>query len=120
MCPCSKAISDYGAHNQRSRVSIEVSLRQADGDQFATLWFEDLIDIAESAGSAPLFALLKRPDERFVTMQAYDNPVFVEDVVRDVTSQLGQRDEIATARIRVTSTESIHQHDAVAEVSVTF
>lgn len=116
VCPCSKAISDYGAHNQRSKVDITVRPRATDG-VFATVWFEDLIDLAEAAGSAPLYALLKRPDERYVTMQAYDNPVFVEDVVRQVASSLDGWSHIDDHSVRVVSDESIHRHNAVAELS---
>jgi MptA/FolE2 family GTP cyclohydrolase len=112
-CPCSKAISDYGAHNQRGRVTIDVDL--AEGD--VGLWFDELIAVGERSGSSPLYALLKRPDERHVTMAAHDNPVFVEDMARNVV--LGLRDDprILRGRVRVVNDESIHNHAAFAQVS---
>src|SRR5579862_8403357 len=84
LCPCSKAISDYGAHNQRGYVTIELRTVPDDFGLPAIVWFEELVDVAERSGSAPVYPLLKRVDERHVTMQAYDNPAFVEDVVRTV------------------------------------
>ncbi|MFI5898488.1 GTP cyclohydrolase FolE2 [Actinoplanes sp. NPDC051513] len=112
VCPCSKAISDRGAHNQRGWVTIDARPRTA-----ATgLWFDDLIDIAEAAGSSPLYALLKRPDERHVTMAGYDKPVFVEDMIRSVAEALGHDVRIAEYRIRVVNDESIHNHAAYAQI----
>jgi GTP cyclohydrolase IB len=108
LCPCSKEISDYGAHNQRGNVEIRA--------RGVGLWFEDLIEIAEGAGSAPILALLKRPDERVVTMQAYDNPAFVEDLARDVLVALRDDDRVSAARVGVTNQESIHAHEAVARL----
>ena len=87
VCPCSKAISDYGAHNQRGLITIEVWPRYED-DELALIWIEELVDVAERSASSPVFPLLKRADERHVTMQAYDNPVFVEDMVRNVAVAL--------------------------------
>ena len=84
LCPCSKAISDYGAHNQRGYVTIEVRAARGAGAGRRFIWIEELIEVAERSASAPVFPLLKRHDERFVTMQAYDNPAFVEDIVRNV------------------------------------
>jgi GTP cyclohydrolase FolE2 len=112
VCPCSKTISDYGAHNQWGRVTVDVDL--ADG---AELWFDELIAIGEKSGSSPLYALLKRPDERYVTMTAHDNAVFVEDMARNVV--LGLRDDprILRGRVRVVNDESIHNHAAFAQVS---
>jgi len=81
LCPCSKQISDYGAHNQRGYVTLTVRTNRQDG-QWELIWIEELIDIAEKSASAPVYPLLKRVDERYVTMQAYDHPAFVEDVVR--------------------------------------
>ena len=81
LCPCSKKISDYGAHNQRSHVTINARLREH-------MWIEELIDIAESEASCELYGILKRPDEKYVTERAYDNPKFVEDMVRDVAVRL--------------------------------
>lgn len=114
LCPCSRDISDRGAHNQRSNVTIEVA-GTPDRDD-AWTWPEDLIELAEGAGSAPVYAVLKRPDERYVTMQAYDNPVFVEDVVREVAGQLASDPRFTWHRVRVESDESIHQHNAFAEL----
>ena len=113
-CPCSKEISDYGAHNQRGYVDIDVE-SCAGGD--AAVWIEDLIGVAEDAASAPVYALLKRPDERFVTMQAYENPAFVEDIARDVAVAL-REDVRGSSRSpsRVRNLESIHAHNAVATI----
>jgi GTP cyclohydrolase I len=111
LCPCSKEISDYGAHNQRGYVDVEVEC--ADG---AAMVVDDLVAVAEGAASAPLYALLKRPDERHVTMQAYDSPAFVEDIVRDVAVALRADDRVERFAVTVTNLESIHAHDAVATV----
>ena len=113
LCPCSKAISDYGAHNQRGEVAMSVELAEFDG-KLAKVWIEELIEVAESSASAPLYPLLKRPDERFVTMQAYDNPAFVEDIVRDVAVKLREDKRIASFEVKVTNFESIHAHNAFA------
>ena len=111
LCPCSKEISDYGAHNQRGYVDIDVTCRPGE-----PVWLEDLIDVAEGAASAPVYALLKRPDERFVTMQAYENPAFVEDIARDIAVALRDDERVARFAATVTNLESIHAHDAVATV----
>jgi GTP cyclohydrolase IB len=111
LCPCSKEISDYGAHNQRGYVDIDVLC--SDG---ATVWIDDLIDAAEAAASAPVYALLKRPDERFVTMQAYEKPAFVEDIARDVALVLCDDARIQSFTVSVRNLESIHAHDAVATI----
>jgi GTP cyclohydrolase IB len=113
VCPCSKAISDRGAHNQRGRVTIDVDLSE-NADE---LWFDQLIDVAESCGSSPLYPLLKRPDERHVTMAAFDNPVFVEDMARSVVLALRGDSRITRGRVRVVNDESIHNHAAFAQVS---
>jgi GTP cyclohydrolase I len=107
LCPCSKKISERGAHNQRSHVTITAQLRGA-------MWIEDLIDIAESEASSELYAILKRPDEKFVTERAYDNPKFVEDLVRDVALRLDREPQIAAYRVEVENFESIHNHSAYA------
>lgn len=112
VCPCSKAISDRGAHNQRGWVTIDARPREAQGD----LWFDDLIVVAEAAGSSPVYALLKRPDERHVTMAGYDNPVFVEDIARDVAGALSSDLRIAEYKVRVVNDESIHNHTAYAQI----
>ncbi|MAG70095.1 MAG: GTP cyclohydrolase I FolE2 [Acidobacteria bacterium] len=117
LCPCSKEISDYGAHNQRGYVTIEVeSAREADGSP-CLVWIEELVELAEQAGSCPVYPVLKRPDERHVTMQAFDNPVFVEDMVRDVAVRLDQDHRVAAYRVEAQNQESIHNHDAFAVIS---
>lgn len=112
VCPCSKAISDRGAHNQRGRVTVEVDLADPDGG----LWFDELVDIAERSASSPLYALLKRPDERHVTMAAYDSPVFVEDMARNVVVALRDDHRVVRGSVRVVNDESIHNHAAFAQV----
>ncbi len=110
LCPCSKEISDRGAHNQRSRITIAV---RSKGEH---IWADDLIQVAEKSASAPLYSLLKRPDEKFVTEQAYDNPVFVEDLVRAVASRLQDDSRIDWFYVRSVNEESIHNHNAFAEI----
>src|SRR5262249_49365406 len=83
LCPCSKAISEYGAHNQRGVIGLEVRTRPGADGHPELVWIEELVEVAEASGSSPVYPLLKRPDERHVTMRAYDNPAFVEDVVRN-------------------------------------
>ncbi len=114
LCPCSKEIADYGAHNQRSSISIRVRMASMEPEHF--IWLEELVRIAEDAASAPLYPLLKRPDERHVTMEAYDNPAFVEDIARAVAKTLMDDDRIAWFRVRCVNEESIHNHDAFAEI----
>lgn len=109
LCPCSKAISDRGAHNQRGMVTISA-------ESASPLAPEILIDIAESSGSCALFSVLKRPDEKFVTERAYDNPVFVEDVVRNAAILLRKRRTIRAWRVSAENFESIHSHNAWAEI----
>ena len=111
LCPCSKEISDYGAHNQRGYVEIDVTCVPG-----SFVYLEDLIDVAEQSASAPIYSLLKRPDERHVTMQAYENPAFVEDIARDAALLLKADDRIAAFTVRVTNLESIHSHSAVATI----
>lgn len=119
LCPCSKAISDYGAHNQRGYVTIEVrSTHSADGNP-ELIWIEELVELAEKAASSPVYPLLKRSDERYVTMQAYDNPVFVEDIVRNVAVQLRDDPRVAWFRVHAVNQESIHNHNAFACVEWT-
>jgi len=107
LCPCSKEISERGAHNQRGVVKVEVRF-----DGF--VWIEDIVDTVEASASSPVYSLLKRVDEKFVTEQAYDNPMFVEDVVREVAVNLGQMDRIAWFSIEAENWESIHNHSAYA------
>ena len=114
LCPCSKEISDYGAHNQRGHVKISVKSRPDEDGRPSVIWIEELVEIAESAASAPLYPLLKRSDERHVTMQAYDNPVFVEDLARGVAQRLMQDDRVASFDVEIVNLESIHNHNAFA------
>ena len=107
LCPCSKKISEYGAHNQRSHVTIKAKLRKH-------LWIEELIDIAEEEASCELYGILKRPDEKYVTERAYDNPKFVEDLVRDVAKRLNDEDRISAYVVEAENFESIHNHSAYA------
>ena len=107
LCPCSKRISAYGAHNQRSHVTITARLRDH-------MWIEELIEIAESEASCELYGILKRPDEKYVTERAYDNPKFVEDMVRDVATRLNADDRIAAYVVESENFESIHNHSAYA------
>ncbi len=109
LCPCSKAISDYGAHNQRSHVTVE-----AKTDAF--VWIEELIDIVESEASCELYGLLKRPDEKYVTERAYNNPKFVEDMVRDVAGRLNEDPRILAFVVESENFESIHNHSAYARI----
>jgi GTP cyclohydrolase IB len=113
LCPCSKAISDYGAHNQRGFITVEV--RTAHESEL--VWIEELVTVAEGAASAPVYPLLKRADERHVTMQAYDNPVFVEDMVRNVGVALRADERIRWFSVRAENEESIHNHRAFAALT---
>ena len=107
LCPCSKKISDRGAHNQRSHITIKARLSEH-------MWIEELIDIAESEASCELYGILKRPDEKYVTERAYDNPKFVEDMVRDVAVRLNNEPRIAAYVVESENFESIHNHSAYA------
>lgn len=107
LCPCSKKISAYGAHNQRSHVTISVRTN-------TFVWIEDIIQIAEDNASSQLYGLLKRPDEKFVTEKAYDNPKFVEDLVRDVAAALNKDARIDSYVVEAENFESIHNHSAYA------
>ena len=118
LCPCSKEISEYGAHNQRGQVELDVRPRRCGEGLPELIWFEELVEVAEGAASAPLYPLLKRPDERHVTMQAYENPAFVEDIARGVAQALKADERVASFRVRVTNFESIHNHNAFAEIAM--
>ena len=107
LCPCSKKISDYGAHNQRSHISISVRTN-------SFVWIEDMLRIAEDHASCELYGLLKRPDEKYVTEKAYDNPKFVEDLVRDVAAALNRDSRIDAYVVESENFESIHNHSAYA------
>jgi GTP cyclohydrolase IB len=109
LCPCSKKIADYGAHNQRSHVTITAKLR-------SHMWIEELIEIAESEASCELYGILKRPDEKYVTERAYDNPKFVEDMVRDVATRLNRDERVAAYVVESENFESIHNHSAYARI----
>lgn len=117
LCPCSKEISEYGAHNQRGYVTLEVRPKQKKGGGWELILIEDLIEVAEKSGSAPVYALLKRTDERHVTMQAYDNPVFVEDVVRNAAALLRSDPRVASFTVKAVNHESIHDHNAFATIT---
>jgi GTP cyclohydrolase I len=110
LCPCSREISQNGAHNQRAEVRMTVRMNRL-------VWIEDLADVAEQSASSPVFTLLKRDDEKFVTEKAYDTPRFVEDVVREVAARLDVDPRIDWYTVTVTSHESIHAHDAFASLS---
>jgi GTP cyclohydrolase I len=109
LCPCSKEISDYGAHNQRSEVTVSVTTRDF-------IWIEELIEMVEEQASCELYGLLKRPDEKYVTERAYDNPKFVEDMVRDVANALNREDRVTGYVVEAENFESIHNHSAYARV----
>jgi GTP cyclohydrolase IB len=107
LCPCSKKISDYGAHNQRSHVTITARINEH-------VWIEELVRVAEEEASCELYGLLKRPDEKYVTERAYDNPKFVEDMVRDVSARLNADSRVDYYIVESENFESIHNHSAYA------
>ena len=107
LCPCSKAISERGAHNQRGHVTFSIRFKKP-------LWLEDLIALVEASASSELYSLLKRPDEKAVTERAYDHPVFVEDLVRNVAARAEREPNIAWYRVEAENFESIHNHNAYA------
>jgi len=107
LCPCSKKISDRGAHNQRSHVTVNVETE-------SFIWVEEIIDMVEAQASCELYGLLKRPDEKIVTERAYDNPKFVEDMVRDIAHQLNIDERILAYTVESENFESIHNHSAYA------
>lgn len=109
LCPCSKAISERGAHNQRGMVTYSVRFKEP-------IWIEDLVDLVEASSSCELYSLLKRPDEKAVTERAYDNPVFVEDLVRNVAARSNAQENIVWYRVEAENHESIHNHNAYAVV----
>lgn len=109
LCPCSKAISRRGAHNQRGLVTFSVRFSQP-------VWIEDLIELVEASASAELFSLLKRPDEKHVTERAYDNPVFVEDLVRNVALRAKKHGQLTWFKVEAENFESIHNHNAYASI----
>jgi GTP cyclohydrolase I len=107
LCPCSKAISRHGAHNQRGEVTVRIRSTKA-------IWIEDLISIIEGSASSELYALLKREDEKAVTERAYENPVFVEDLVRNVALKLKAHRDVTWFKVEAENFESIHNHNAYA------
>ena len=110
LCPCSKEMVGVGGHNQRAEIRVTAEPR-------GFLWLEDLIGLVEECGSSQVYSLLTREDEKHVTSHAYDNPVFVEDVVRNVVQKLQVHENVAGFEVGVESYESIHHHDAYAFVS---
>ena len=109
VCPCSKEISQFGAHNQRSIVTVNLRFRKF-------IWIEDIIELIEACASCDLFSILKRPDEKFVTEKAYKNPMFVEDVVREIAKRLKKDPNITWFTVESENFESIHNHSAYAYV----
>ena len=107
LCPCSKAISESGAHNQRGRVTVQLRSDE-------TIWIEDVIALIEASASSELYSLLKRPDEKYVTERAYENPVFVEDLVRNVAQRLNAHPHVTWYKVEAENFESIHNHNAYA------
>lgn len=112
LCPCSKQISNYGAHNQRSHVTVTAAVRDH-------IWIEELVTLVEAQASCELYGLLKRPDEKLVTERAYDNPKFVEDMVRDVANALNGEDRVTAYVVESENFESIHNHSAYALIEHT-
>jgi len=110
LCPCSKKISERGAHNQRSHVTVAARIN-------TFVWIEDIIDRVEHEASSELYGLLKRPDEKFVTESAYDNPKFVEDMVRDIAAGLNQDARVEAYVVESENFESIHNHSAYALIT---
>ena len=112
LCPCSKSISKYGAHNQRSHITIEAKASEGE-----TIYLEDLIDLAEQKASSELYAILKRDDEKVVTERAYENPAFVEDIVRDIAVELNADKKVNYYCLESENFESIHNHSAYALIT---
>lgn len=110
LCPCSKEISEYGAHNQRCRIEAAVRTK-------GVMWIEDLVEHLEAAASHPVYAVLKRPDEKYVTEKAFENPKFVEDIIRDLAILLNNDERVVQYDISSENFESIHAHNAYAELS---
>jgi GTP cyclohydrolase I len=109
LCPCSKEISDFGAHNQRGEVRLQVRFRKF-------VWMEDLIRMVEESASSDVYSLLKREDEKYVTERAYSNPMFVEDIVRDIALKLNDDSNITWFAVEAENFESIHNHNAYAYI----
>lgn len=111
LCPCSKEISRFGAHNQRSHITVRVRSRDF-------IWLEELIEAVEQSGSCDLYSLLKRDDEKYVTEHAYENPVFVEDIVRNLAQRFRDDDRITWFTAEAENFESIHNHSAYAFIEM--
>ncbi len=109
LCPCSKAVSDHGAHNQRGLVTVCFRQRRF-------IWFEEIIQLVERSASCEVYSVLKREDEKYVTERAYENPMFVEDVAREVAVKLMAHERIAWFSVAVENQESIHAHNAYAHI----
>ena len=109
LCPCSKKISNYGAHNQRSHITVNAELNDS-------MWIDELVQLIEKQASCEIFSLLKRPDEKYITEHAYDNPKFVEDMIRDVAAQLNAEKRIDAYTLETENFESIHNHSAYAYI----
>ena len=109
LCPCSKEISEFGAHNQRAYITVGIVYKDF-------VWLEELIEIIENAASSQVYSLLKRPDEKYVTEKSYDNPKFVEDIARDIAIALKNDSRISKFSIEAESIESIHNHNAYAMI----
>ncbi|HQQ23863.1 MAG TPA: GTP cyclohydrolase, FolE2/MptA family, partial [Spirochaetota bacterium] len=110
LCPCSKEISSYGAHNQRSIITIKIKASEI-------IWIEDIILLAESSASSDIYSILKREDEKFITEKSYDNPMFVEDMVRSAAEKLSAMEHILGFSVESENMESIHNHSAYASIS---
>ena len=110
VCPCSKEISDMGAHNQRGRVCLGTRFKKF-------IWMEDMIELVEQSASCDVFSILKRVDEKYVTEKAFSNPKFVEDIVRDIAQRLKEDDNITWFKVSAENFESIHNHSAYAEIT---
>jgi len=109
VCPCSREISDFGAHNQRGEVHLSTRFNKF-------IWMEDMIELVESTASCEVYSILKRVDEKYVTEKAYNNPKFVEDIVRDIAQKLKQDDNITWYSVSAENFESIHNHSAYAQI----
>jgi len=111
LCPCSKEISEYGAHNQRSILSVSVKAKEK-------VWIEDIIAIAEKSASSDVYSILKREDEKFITEKSYENPVFVEDIVRNAAQKLKELEGVLWFSVESENMESIHNHSAYAQIEM--
>jgi len=110
LCPCSKEISENGAHNQRAYITVSILYKDF-------VWLEELIELVEKSASCEVYSLLKRPDEKYVTEKSYDNPKFVEDIARDIALALKKNVRISNFTVEAESIESIHNHNAFAMIT---